>query len=28
VTVRLKRPKEQYTIYGEPGSSQPKDKQQ
>ena len=27
VTVRLKRPQGQYTIYGDPGSSQAKDKQ-
>jgi hypothetical protein len=27
VTVRLKRPQGQYTIYGEPGSNQSKDKQ-
>ena len=27
VTIRLKRPQDQYTIYGQPGSSQPKDKQ-
>ena len=27
VTVRLKRPQGQYTIYGEPGGSQAKDKQ-
>jgi len=27
VTIRLKRPQGQYTIYGEPGSGQTKDKQ-
>jgi hypothetical protein len=27
VTIRLKRPRDQYTIYDKPGSSQPKDKQ-
>ncbi len=27
VTVRLKRPSDQYTIYDKPGSSQPKDQQ-
>jgi len=27
VTIRLKRPQEQYTIYDKPGSSDPKDKQ-
>jgi len=27
VTIRLKRPKDQYTIYDTPGGSQPKDKQ-
>ena len=27
VTIRLKRPQGQYTIYGEPGSNQSKDKQ-
>ena len=27
VTIRLKRPQDQYTIYDKPGSSQPKDKQ-
>jgi hypothetical protein len=27
VTIRLKRPRDQYTIYDKPGSDQPKDKQ-
>jgi Carboxypeptidase regulatory-like domain len=27
VTIRLKRPQDQYTIYDKPGDSQPKDKQ-
>jgi len=27
ITIRLKRPQDQYTIYDKPGSSQPKDKQ-
>jgi hypothetical protein len=27
VTIRLKRPQDQYTIYDKPGNSQPKDKQ-
>lgn len=27
VTIRLKRPTDQYTIYDKPGTSQPKDKQ-
>jgi hypothetical protein len=27
VTIRLKRPTEQYTIYDKPGNSEPKDKQ-
>ena len=27
VTIRLKRPRDQYTIYDKPGSSQPQDKQ-
>ena len=27
ITIRLKRPQDQYTIYDKPGSSQPKDRQ-